>query len=447
MCRCVGLPLQERPMTLPSPKVCRRIRRLHAMTRSPNANEAANAQSKLDELLFEWSLTEDDLSKILGDTNDEGEENTRPSTNGQASNVPNVLAVLLRLLEEHIAVTADERIAIALWLLHTWIFDRFQITPRLALMSPVRGCGKTTLLSLIELLIYEGERIDSVSAAAIYHQLDRRPRTVWLVDEADNLDLFHNNVLRSVFNSGHRRGGGVSRFVAGWPRRYPTFAPMAVAAIGMLPLPLMHRSIVINMHRSSAELKRLDQTDRAFAWTREAIRDWVETAQLAPDPKMPPELRNRAADNWRPLLSIADAFEFGETARLAAVALSAERPDEDPGVTLLMDIRDIFQALGIDRIPSSVLVDALTTVDHGIWHEWRGLRDDRQPRKLTQSELSRLLRPFRIGPKTIWKPHRRPGDKSSRGYMRSQFEAAWAAYCPASDTPTQASKITRLLWR
>ena len=52
-------------MTLPPPKVCRRIRRLHAMTQSPNANEAAIARSKLDVLLFEWSLTEADLSQIL----------------------------------------------------------------------------------------------------------------------------------------------------------------------------------------------------------------------------------------------------------------------------------------------------------------------------------------------------------------------------------------------
>jgi acetyltransferase len=35
----------------------------------------------------------------------------------------------------------------------------------------------------------------------------------------------------------------------------------------------------------------------------------------------------------------------------------------------------------------------------------------------------------------------RPGD----GYVRSQFEQAGAAYCPSADTPTQSSKIIRLL--
>ena len=55
--------------------------------------------------------------------------------------------------------------------------------------------------TLIELLVPEGNRTDSVSAAAIYHQLERRPRTVLLVDEADGLDLLRSHALRSVFNT------------------------------------------------------------------------------------------------------------------------------------------------------------------------------------------------------------------------------------------------------
>ena len=46
-----------------------------------------------------------------------------------------------------------------------------------ALISPVRGCGKTTLLILLEVLVAEGNRTDNITAAAIYYHLDRRPRT------------------------------------------------------------------------------------------------------------------------------------------------------------------------------------------------------------------------------------------------------------------------------
>src|SRR6516164_1901850 len=225
-------------MTLPPPKGCKRIRKLHAQIGS-SGKDADVAKQKLSQLLSEHGLTWNDLPKFFAaielggpadSSNDAAAGGTAPAA---ARPEPHVLAVVLRLIEEHIAVTAEERLAVALWILHAHVFDRFSTTPRLALSSPVRGCGKTTVLTLIELLVPEGNRTDSVSAAAIYHQLERRPRTVLLVDEADGLNLLRSHALRSVFNSGHRGGGAVSRFVGGWSRRYPTFAPLAIAAIGI----------------------------------------------------------------------------------------------------------------------------------------------------------------------------------------------------------------------
>jgi hypothetical protein len=144
-------------------------------------------------------------------------------------------------------------------------------------------------------------------------------------------------------------------------------------------------------------------------------------------------------------LSIADSFGYGEAARAAATALSTDRVYEDVGVQLLADLRTILQAREIDRIGSAGLLEQLIGLDEGQWGEWRGLNDDRQPRKLTQPQLAQLLRPFGINSRTIWPLRRRLGDKSSRGYLRSQFEQAWAAYCPSADTPTQSRKIIRLL--
>ncbi len=178
-------------------------------------------------------------------------------------------------------------------------------------------------------------------------------------------------------------------------------------------------------------------------------RTWcfAPTARLARDPEMPSSLRNRAADNCRPLLAIADALGHGEAARTALVELHSNRPDEDPGVSLLADIRKVFLARGVDRIGSKDLVEAMLELEDAVWAEWRGVNDDRPPHKLIRSELARLLQPFGIRSKTIWPIARRPGDRSCRGYTRDQFEAAWAAYCPTvatADTATQPSKIIGL---
>ena len=323
-------------MTLPLPNVCRRIRKLHAQMGSLG-KDGEVARRKLNALLAEYQLSWNDLPAILSESDDtrrDGGDAEPPDAASPATDRAerDVLGVLLAVIEEYIAATPEERMAIALWIMHCHLFDRFDITPRLALLSPVRGCGKTTVLGLIDILIYEAYRTDNVSPASIYYQLERQPRTTWLIDEADGLDLSRNHVLRSVFNSGHRRGGCVSRFVGGWSRKYPTFAPLAIAAIGSLPLPLLHRAVVINMQRSAIPLKRFNRKDAALLWTRRAISDWARNARLDEDPEVPPTLRNRVADNWRVLLAIADSFGRGEAAREAAVALSVDRLDEDAGV-------------------------------------------------------------------------------------------------------------------
>jgi hypothetical protein len=418
------------------------------MMGSPNAKEAENARDKLAKLLAKHNLSWNDLPAILAAGNTINNTTNDPGTTPPAPAAPptvNVLDLVLRLIEEHIAVTAEERLAIALWMLHTYVFDRYSITPRLALLSPVRGCGKTTVLVLIDKLVANAYRTDNVTPAVIYHELDHHRRATFLIDEGDNLALLSDGVLRAVFNSGHRRGGNVSRFVSGKPRKYQTFAPLAVAAIGTLPLPLMHRAIVVNMRRQAPgeTVRRVDEDDAAFTAAREIIHQWAATCSLASDPAMPPALQNRAADNWRVLLAIADDLGHGEDARAAAIAVGTNRLDEDPGVVLLHDVLTVFLAGGIDRITSVALVEALCELGDGLWHDWRGPKDDRPPRKLTQGELSRLLRPFGIGPRTVWPAQRKPGDKSRRGYYRSQFEEAWRVYC-STNTPTQPSQIMQL---
>src|SRR5258705_230368 len=85
------------------------------------------------------------------------------------------------------------------------------------------------------------------------------------------------NDLAAVFTSGHGRVGGLRRFIGGSPWKFSTFATLAVAAIGVMPLPLMHRSIVINMQRSSVRLEQLDELDPTFPAVREELRKWAAT--------------------------------------------------------------------------------------------------------------------------------------------------------------------------
>jgi hypothetical protein len=111
---------------------------------------------------------------------------------------------------------------------------------------------------------------------------------------------------------------------------------------------------------------------------------------------------------------------------------------------LLRDIRDIFDARGIDRLPSKTLVDHLNGADDAPWSEWRGIHGNQQPRKLSPGELAMLLEPFQIRPRTIRIFADAAGRPTLKGYYRAQFEAAWRSYCKDHVTPSQPKNIRHL---
>jgi hypothetical protein len=245
------------------------------------------------------------------------------------SDVPGPLNLACHILPRYLHLTRHQCIALALWIIHTHVFDRFTTSPRLVLRSPVRGCGKTTTLLVVKELAAKARRADHITAAAIFRMVDF-DRPTLLLDEGDNLDLVHSPTLRAVLNTGHRAGGHVVRVDGKVTRAFSTFTPVALAVIGGLPLPLSHRSVTIDMVRAPAgtELTRFDELNAEqnvdFRTVYEAIFHWARQCKLNPNPPMPQELRNRVADNWRCLLSIADACgpAWGQTSREAAIAIS-----------------------------------------------------------------------------------------------------------------------------
>jgi len=328
------------------------------------------------------------------------------------------------VMADHAADTA------ALWVLHTHLLDCFDVSPRLAITSPEKACGKTTLLDVLAHLVSRPLFAANVTPAAVFRVIETHRPTL-LIDEADTF-LPENDELRGVLNSGHRRGGSVIRTVGDEhePRAFATYAACAIALIGTLPGTLADRSVTIALRRrrpdEAIEAFRSDRTGPLDALARQAARwaaDHADRVQET-DPAMPAGVYNRVADNWRPLLAIADVAggHWPQRARAALqCAIAAAGDDESARVTLLADIRAIFAARGTDRLTSAELVEALTAMEGRPWAEWRAARP------ITANGLARLLAPFGIGPATI-----RAGSATPRGYQRIHFEDAWQRYLPAA---------------
>jgi Protein of unknown function (DUF3631) len=443
---------------------------LHGMLGSDNVQERQTADAKLRKILEDHKKTWNDIpellvaaSKIGGSAvdpfsdadDDDNDVRNSGGLPGEAREPADALKAVHLTIEKYCDVKPHESIAAALYILHTFVFNSFSISPRLALTSPTNGCGKTTLLDIIKALAYRAQRTDNCTAAAVYHIINKHRGTL-LVDEADNLGLNDSaKTMRAVFNSGHRRGGNITRVINGELTEFSTFAPMAIASINILPMPLMRRSVVIHMERTARrDLARFDMMDpdtqRIINAVYRLILEWVRSnPTLNLDPKLPSVLRNRAADNWRVLIAIADCFgeEWGKSARDAAIRFATGYHDEEASVILLSDLRDIFNRSTADRASSEYLIEQLHDLD-SMWLEYRGIRDDQPPRKLTAAEMARLLKPFGIKPRSIWPlGSGRAGRKqagSRKGYFRQQFEQAWARYCQQDGTPAHFGKIKHL---
>jgi putative DNA primase/helicase len=211
------------------------------------------------------------------------------------------------------------------------------------------------------------------------------------------------------------------------PRKFSTWCPMALAGIGDLHGTIEDRSVIIKLERKlpGETVKRLDEAARGRlrALARKARR-WVDDNREVltdADPAVPSGLHDRAADNWRPLLAIADAAggEWPKLARAAALALSGGDDAETLATMLLADLRAVFLKRGAPaELGSTEIVKTLLAMDHRPWLEvTRG-------RPLTTTKLAKMLKRFRIEPKHF---------ETGNVYRAEDLTPAWERYLPPAE--------------
>jgi putative DNA primase/helicase len=338
-------------------------------------------------------------------------------------------------IKRHVVLSEHEARGAALWCVHTYLVDCFLISPRLAIRSATHRCGKSTLVDIVSYLALRTLPSANVTAASVFRVVEACRPTL-LIDEADTF-LPEADELRGVINSGHRRGGSVVRTVGDdhEPRKFSTYAACAIALIGKLPATLHDRSApVVDLKRrlmsEKVERFRLDRTAHLDELARKTARwaaDHADEIRDA-DPELPPALFNRDADNWSPLLAIAEAAggKWPERAREAAAICCAAPGVEDASQLelLLGDIRDVFAAnqadesTSADEITSAALVRQLIDIEGRPWAEM-----GKSQKPLTQNKLARMLKPLGVGPEEIG-----PTASRLRGYKRGRFADAFDRY-------------------
>ena len=341
-------------------------------------------------------------------------------------------------IARHVVLPPAAADAIALWVLHAHAIDAARFAPRLLLHSPERRCGKTTMLAALTELCPRALPASNISPAALFRVIEAAQPTL-LLDEADTF-MRDSEEMRGVVNSGHSRAASfVVRLVETGgdfvPRQFSTWGAMAIAGIGRQAATIEDRSLAIDLRRKlpgEAVVPLDDAARHALAILARKAARWASDhldALAGARPARPAGLNSdRAADNWSPLLAIADAAGGGWPARAREAAVALIQADDDGDglrTRLLADCRDIFAARGNpERLASAELLAALVAMETSPWGEAsRG-------KALSPHRLARLLKPYGIAP-----AHGRAGNS----YSREAFADAWARYLsePGGFNPSQ----------
>jgi hypothetical protein len=346
-----------------------------------------------------------------------------------------LLAELHAALCRYVVLPSPEAAdAVTLWIAASHAQPAWEHAPRLAVVSPLKRCGKSRLLDVVAETCHAPLITVNATIAAVVRSLGDDPPTL-LVDEADTLwgtkkQADNNEDLRGLLNAGHQRNRPMLRWdvTSRSLEQLGTFAMAMLAAIGDLPDTIMDRAVVVRMrrrapgehvdpYRTRRDAPPLNHVrDRLAGWAREHLRELQHAAPVMP-------LEDRAADTWEPLIAVADLAggEWPARARAAAQVMTAaeaqQEEDTSAGVRLLGDLREVFGPA--EALYSTTVLERLHKLDDGPWAEWYG-------HPLSTRDLAKLLRPFGVRAKNV----REPAGEPRKGYARSDLHEPWARYVP-----------------
>ncbi len=354
----------------------------------------------------------------------------------QEVNGASLLTEIAQVIKRFVVPQQEAVDAISLWIVFAHAHDAAQISPILCLTSPTKRCGKTTLLHLVGSLLPRPLFAANITPAAIYRTIEKHIPSL-LVDEADTF-VRGNEELRGILNSGHLRSAAIVVRTARSdfePRTFKTWCPKVIALIGRLSDTIEDRAIMIPLERcvsgEKPERLRFDSLTqmtplnrKACRWARDNVKKIMDS-----EPQIPPELGDRAADNWRHILAIADlaGVDWPYRARTAALTLSSSTAEREESICelLLSDIKDLFEKREVERLFSEDIVLALTEMYDRPWPEYS------HNKPITKTKLARLLKPFGIHPMTF-----RIGHELRKGYSAQSFLDAFSRYTPSTESVT-----------
>lgn len=345
---------------------------------------------------------------------------------------------LCGLLAKYLACSDHQRTILALWIIHTYCFEIFPVTPYLNISSPENQSGKTVCMRVLSLLSSNPWMpAGGLTATRLMeHVAERRPTL--LLDDWHT--AFRPTETQSIIGFLNAGASEETHYRARNAREddQDIYCPKAFAGADSLPASLADRSIPIVLQRRASSEHTLPfctaivRDDSAPIVGQ--IRHWLKDARNCRALSHQgaglffgnlPGFSPRQCECAVPLLAIARMIG-GKWPRRARIALlrifDLHQPDDGVGIQLLADIRNFFvQYPDCKKVSTVELLEYLIGLKDHPWKRYHGVKP------LTHNGLRALLRKYEIRRASAQRfaPGRR-----AKGFSRADFRDAWHRHLP-----------------
>lgn len=370
----------------------------------------------------------------------------KKQTEGEAESVVRMLQEFL----SHYATLADpyHYLPVTLWIIGTYVFQDFDAFPYITITSATKRSGKTRLSELIGFTCAKPRSFSALSAASLFRIIAAEQPTI-IFDEAEQLSSEVQSTLRSVLNTGYRKGQSIPRVVAGGKvEEFTVYCPKVFVLIGDVYDTLKDRSIIIRMVRSDTPKRFVTSTAKAeglqiSSKIEHAIKSRKkEIAAAFLNHEGSDFLMDRDEEIWTPLFVLCQIFcpDRLEQLKTAAVDIATEKTadsrryiqlqkeesravDDSYAQKLLLDLYGVMLTEG-KVISSTGAVDALRAIPVSPWRKFRG-------GGIKGNDIVKMLSRFGVRPGRIALGSGRGNRTFRRGYKREDIEAAVRKSNPA----------------
>ncbi|MBI05328.1 MAG: hypothetical protein CMI96_05870 [Pelagibacteraceae bacterium] len=315
----------------------------------------------------------------------------------------NLVERIVRILDHTVVLDTPNKKLVALYILNSYVYEKFDFCPLLCITAPAKGCGKSTLAEVIASLVKTPFMTVNATSAAIFRIIERDKPCV-IADETDTWSANQRQELSYVFNGGFSKANAkVLRCIQSGDdiKEYNVYCPKVIVGIGdFLSGTTKSRSLFISMKRKKVgdHIRRLSDFREDIEALKEELLAWSESYQ----PTLVLAKVDRNSDKLEAIKTIALELAVD----INDIDIS-QREDDDPNDDEVM-IRGIIELFeGVSFTTVSEIAQRLNQDER-----WEDLN---YGRGVSNQRISKLLRGF--DPDLPTQPYRLQGHSQPKRWV------------------------------